>query len=233
MNPVARLKRIGIITGISREADCLAVHPADRRPLVRCSGASSVRARAHARDLIAKGCAALVSFGIAGGLRPGLAPGTVVVADRVIAPGGRAVETSRPWREGFVAACGAGGVVVAAVAGAERVVGQVAEKRALAAETGAAVVDMESHEVALAATQAGVPVLVVRVVADTAARRLPGWVATCIAADGSRRWGAVAAGIIGHPGDFPALLALGRDSEKAFSALRGVALGAGPLFGLP
>jgi adenosylhomocysteine nucleosidase len=228
------LTRIGVITGISREADCLSVFGADQRPTVQCSGASSNRALTQARALIAGGCGALVSFGIAGGLRPDLAPGTVVVADVVVTPDGRRLETSAPWRESLLTTCGAGaGLVVGVMAGAGQIVGGVAEKQALAARTGAAAVDMESHAVAEAGAEAGVPVMVIRAVADAAGRRLPAWVATCVAADGSRRWGAVAAGVIRHPWDFPALLALAADSEKALAALRRVAGRAGPLFGLP
>lgn len=227
------MRRLGVITGIAREADCLSVLPAERRPLARCSGASSTRALAHARALIAEGCHGLVSFGIAGGLHPDLAAGTVIVADRVIAPDGRAIQTSEPWRQGFVAACRGAGITIAAVAGSERIVGGVAEKRALAATTGAAAVDMESHAVAAAAAEAGVPVLVVRAVADTATRRLPEWVVTCVAADGSRRWGAVAAGVLRNPGDLGVLMALAGDSARAIEALRGVAGRAGPLFSLP
>lgn len=227
------MRRLGVITGIAREADCLSVLPADRRPLARCSGASSPRALAHARALIAEGCHGLVSFGIAGGLRHDLAPGTVIVADRVIMPDGHAMRTSEPWRQGFVAACGGAGIVIAAVAGSDRIVGAVEEKRALAAATGAAAVDMESHAVAAAAAEAGVPVLVVRAVADAATRRLPAWVAACVAADGSRRWGAVAAAVFRNPGDLGVMMALAGDSARAMAALRGVAGRAGPLFGLP
>lgn len=227
------MRRLGVITGFSREVDCLDRFPADRRPLVRCSGASSGRALTHARDLIASGCDALVSFGIAGGLRPDLGPGTVIVADSVIAMDGKHIDTSKPWRDGLLAACGGTGMMIAAVAGSDRIVGEVAEKQALAATTGAAAVDMESHAVAAAAADAGVPVLVVRAVADAATRRLPDWIAGCVAADGSRRWGAVAAAVLRNPGDLGALVALAGDSAKALAALRGVAGRAGPLFGLP
>lgn len=228
------MTRIGVITGITREADCLSVFVADRRPEVKCGGASSANALVHARSLVAGGCGALVSFGIAGGLRADLGTGTVVIADAVVAPDGRRLETSAPWREGLLAACGAdAGLVVAAVAGAERIVGGVGEKQALAAKTGAAAVDMESHAVVEVAAEAGVPALVIRAVADAATRRLPPWVATCVAADGARRWGAVAAGVVRHPWDIPVLLMLAADSEKALAALRRVAGRAGPLFGLP
>jgi len=226
------LRRLGVITGFSREADCLDAFPADLRPLVRCSGASSGRALTQARDLIASGCDALVSFGIAGGLRPDLEPGTVIIADSVIALDGQHIGTSKPWRDGLLAACGGTGMMVAAVAGSDRIVGEVAEKRALADGTGAAAVDMESHAVAAVAAEAGVPVLVVRAVADAATRRLPDWVAGCVAADGSRRWGAVATAVLRNPGDVGVLVALAGDSAKALKALRGVAGRAGPLFGL-
>ncbi len=227
------MRRLGVITGIAREANCLAVFAADQRPAVRCSGASSARAETQARELIAAGCDALLSFGIAGGLRPDLGPGAVVIADAVVMPDGRRLATSAPWCAALSAAVGDDVAVVAgAVAGSDRLVGEVAAKRALATKTGAAAVDMESHAVAMVAAEAGVPMLAVRAVADAAGRRLPRWLTTCVAADGSRRWGAIAAGIFRHPWDVPPLLSLSRDSDKALTALSRVAGRAGPLFGL-
>ena len=228
------LQPIGVITGLTREADCLAGFPAAGRPRVLCSGADPARAVTHARQLIGEGCRGLVSFGVAGGLVDGLVAGSLVVADAVVLPDGRRLVTAAAWRDGLLRALSAEAtVLVAAVAGSDRIVGTVRAKRALAAGTGAVAVDMESHGVAAAAQAAGVPFLVVRAISDAADARLPAWVAGCIGADGSRRWGAVVAGVVGNPRDIPALVRLAGGSNKALAGLRRVAGRAGPSFGFP
>ena len=228
-----RLHPIGVITGLIREADCLSSLPTDRRPRVRCSGADTARARDHARALIAEGCRGLLSFGIAGGLAGEIAAGGLVVADWVILPDGDRLPTALSWREGLLEALGGDpSALVGPVAGSDRIVGTPAAKRALAAGTGAVAVDMESHAVAVVAREAGVPFMVVRTVSDPAHSRIPDWTVRCVAADGTRRWGAIAAGVIGHPGDLSALVRLAGDSRKAIDCLRRVAGRAGPFFGL-
>ena len=226
MNP------LGVITGITREADCLTVFPAHERPLVRCSGASSDRAHAVARELIAEGCRGLLSFGTAGGLKPGLTPGTVIVADMVIEPGGGTYPTSAPWRERLRQALeDFGSVRVAPLAGSDSVVAQVAAKRALGEAASALGVDMESHAVAAAADGAGIPFLAVRAIADPLGRAIPDWVLSGITEEGSVDHGAVIAGLFRNPWDLPALIGLAGESAKAIRSLRRVARRAGPFFG--
>ena len=226
MNP------LGVITGITREADCLTVFPADERPLVRCSGAQSERAHAMACELIAEGCQALLSFGMAGGLKPGLTPGTVIVADKVIEPGGRTYPTSAPWRERLRQALeDVAAVRVAPLAGSDSMVDQVAAKRALGEAASALGVDMESHAVAAAAAGAGIPFLAVRAIAAPLGRAIPNWVLSAITEEGSVDHGAVIAGLLGNPWDLPALIGLAGESAKAIRSLRRVARRAGPLFG--
>lgn len=226
MNP------LGVITGITREADCLTVFPADERPLVRCSGASSDRAHAMARELIAEGCRALLSFGTAGGLKPDLIPGTVIIADKVIEPGGRTYPTSAPWCERLRQALENGDAVrVAPLAGSDSVAATVAAKRALGEAASALGVDMESHAVAAAADGAGIPFLAVRAIADPLGRAIPNWILSGITEEGSVDHGAVIAGLLGNPRDLPALIGLAGESAKAIRSLRRVARRAGPFFG--
>ena len=226
MNP------LGVITGITREADCLTVFPADERPLVRCSGASSDRAHAMARELIAEGCRALLSFGTAGGLKPDSIPGTVIVADKVIEPGGRTFATSAPWCERLRKALEDGDAIrVAPLAGSDSVAATVAAKRALGEDGSAIGVDMESHAVAAAADGAGIPFLAVRAIADPLGRAIPNWVLSGITEEGSVDHGAVIAGLLGNPWDLPALIGLAGESAKAIRSLRRVARRAGPFFG--
>lgn len=225
------MKRLGVITGLIREADCLGVIPADRRPLVRSSGARPARAYALSRELIGEGCQGLVSFGTAGGLKADLKPGTLVLADKVVRDDGKVFQASKPWLERMEKAVdGPGAVTGAAIAGSDTVVANPQAKRALAAKTSAVAVDMESHAVARAAEEAGVPFLVVRVVADSLERTLPEWILGTVGESGGTRYGAVLSGLARHPWDLPALVGLAGDNRKAMATLRRVAGLSGELF---
>ncbi|NQV84251.1 MAG: phosphorylase [Rhodospirillales bacterium] len=224
--------RLGIITGLAQEADCLDVLPVDDRPQTRISGARPDRAVEQSQDLIRGGCQALLSFGMAGGLRADLKPGAVMVASSVIAPDGRVFETSTPWLERVMESLGEE-ATTGAIAGSDTVVGTPAAKRELAEATSAALVDMESHAVAAVAEDAGIPFLVIRAVADPADRVLPGWLIGHITETGRPRYGAILAGLATHPWDLAGLLRLKGDSDRAFQSLRRVAGRLGPLFGLP
>ena len=212
--------RLGIVTGLPGETRAARGTAA----LIRCAGGSPGRARSHAGALAGSGAAGLVSFGVAGGLDPGLRPGTVVVATEIAAPGGGTLGIDRGWADRLAARLEpALGVVRAPVAGAPGPVADAAARAALAESSGAAAVDMESHEVALAAAQAGLPALAVRAIADPAGRGLPG---AALAALGVGRAGAFTE-ICRRPGDWPALARLAMDYRRALAALRGVVAAGG------
>jgi len=80
--------RIGIVTGVEREAACLRAPGVD----VRCSGANAAVAYELARALIKDGADCLLSVGLAGGLDPRLGPGAVIVANEVFAVAGETVD---------------------------------------------------------------------------------------------------------------------------------------------
>ena len=181
---------------------------------VLCADGSPARARAHAEALAGSGAAGLVSFGVAGGLDPGLRPGTVVVATEIAAPGGASLGIDREWAGRLAARLGpALAVVRAPVAGVPEPVGDAAARAALAEASGAAAVDMESREVALAAAEAGLPVLAVRAIADPAGRALP---ASALAAFGVARAGRAGAFVelCRRPGDWAALARLAMDYRR-------------------
>lgn len=207
------------------------VFPPARRPLVRCSAARTERAYNQSLELIAEGCQGLVSFGTAGGLTPSLEPGALVLADSVVRDDGKVFQASKPWLERMEKAVDSlGAVTGAAIAGSDTVVANPGAKRILAAKTSAIAVDMESHAVARAAEEAGVPFLVVRVVADPLGRTLPEWILGTVGESGGTRPGAVLSGLAQHPWDLPALVGLAGDNRKAMAALRRVAGRVGPLF---
>ena len=224
------MARLGVITGLVSELDCLADFAATDRPPARCAGVGAIAAREASRALMAEGCTALLSLGMAGGLDPALKAGAVVIADRIVTIDGRSFVTSEPWRNALVEACDS--VSVAPIAGSERAVTSVAAKQNLRRQTGAAVVDMESVAVAEVAAAAGLPLMALRAVADTARRVVPAWVLDGVGADGALRPLVVVAELLARPWALPVVAGLARDSRRARAGLRRVAVLSGPGFGL-
>ena len=224
----AAAARAGLVTGLADEARVLrralpraSASTADPDDAVRCAGADTARARAAARGLVEAGAAALVSFGVAGGLDPACRPGDLVLATEVVLPGGRRVATHAALRAGLLQEGHAAGLspLEGALLGSDIAVAARLEKRRLFAASGALAVDMESHAVAEVAVACGLPLLVVRAVADPAARALPRAVLGAVASDGRSRPGRVAARLCLTPWELPAVLRLAGDLKRALESL--------------
>src|SRR5690349_3558737 len=127
--PIGEMKRPGIVVGMGAEARIA------RRfgfPVATLGGAEA---------LLADGADGLISFGIAGGLAPGLKPGTLVVATEVVAEDGRrfpAMDVSATMIE----------AIRAPIFGSRMIVSRAEAKQELYHRTGAVAVDLESVEVA-------------------------------------------------------------------------------------
>ena len=231
------MTRIGIVAGMLAEAErasaATAAAPERQPPLVFVSGASSARAYQGARDLTRQGAEALLSFGLAGGLDPTLIAGDVVLASAVMLPEGMRVETDAAWRNGLARVLDGRGRAVAtgAIAGADHIIATQAEKAALRLRTGAVAVDMESHAVARAAREAGVPLMAIRVILDPAGRALPSAALSGIGPDGRTRTLPVICRLLMKPWEGPALAALLRANREALEALGSLAVDLGPAFG--
>ena len=207
-------RRLGIVTGLPAEAR-VAGGGANIR--VMCSDSAPARARAHAQTLAAWGANGLASFGVAGGLDPGLRPGTIVLATRIVGPGGEGLGIDEDWADRLAAVLPPElHAVRAPVAGADEPVADAAAKAALGSASGAAAVDMESHAVARSAS--GLPIIALRAIADTAARDLP---ASALALRGAAPVRALPE-LCRRPGDLPVLAALALDYRRALAALRRV-----------
>lgn len=204
----------------------------DPRLVAAISAGQPREAHRAAARLVAAGPRVLLSWGIAGGLAPTPCPGTLVLSDGVVGPGGRPfafdpslLATCRAALPG-VAVRGealpdaAGGMAGAQLlAGVDAVQFTPVAKMALRRRTGAVAVDMESHALAEAARGAGIPCIALRAVSDPAHRRLPMLAASALDADGRPALRAVLRGIARRPWDLPALIAAGRDSRAALAAL--------------
>jgi len=128
----------------------------------------------------------IAGFGLAGALVPGLEPGTLLTATRIVDESGAVL-----WEGEPLAVPGARAAVICA---AGRVVDDPAERRALAARTGADAVDMESGVLARSGRLAGV----VRAVSDSAARPV-GRLARASKEDGRTAWGVVGWAFLTEP----------------------------------
>lgn len=221
---------VGVIVGLASEArllrGCSGVRTA-------CSGASAARARALAAELLDGGCAALVSFGLAGGLDPRLSSGALCLPEAVLTPSGGRLAVGERWRARLARHRGGGDLQCALLLGSDRAVASPEEKAELFARTGAAAIDMESHVVAEVAAARRVPFLVIRAIADPAERRMPAWLAGVIGTDGRPVARRLVAGLAKNPGDLATMLRLGGDARRGLKALRRVAALAGPLLAFP
>ncbi|MEL6364268.1 MAG: nucleoside phosphorylase [Pseudomonadota bacterium] len=214
---------IGVVVGLKSEADAVRsamaelAEPDRNRIRIAISGADTARAEACARTFAEDGASALLSVGVSGGLEAGVGPGVILIGLSVVSAG-ETYEVSEVLLETIRAAAPA--LRHASLAGVDAVVTTADEKSALAARTGAAAVDMESHAVARVAAATGTPFAAIRAVADPADRALPPSTADAIASDGSVRVLSVLTKIAGRPQDLPALLKLGKDQEAALASLR-------------
>jgi hopanoid-associated phosphorylase len=216
--------RIGVVTGLRAEAAILKRDDV----MTVVAGGDPARVRQLAQELVGRGATALMSFGVAGGLAPGLARGSLIVADRVLSDGA-SHDTDAAWHRRLLTALpeARSGIVF----GSGRIVASAAAKAECHRATGAVAVDMESHLVAAVAARAGLPFAVLRAVADSAECDLP---AAAVAAFGGNgiAYRALILSLLRRPGQLPDLLRLGFDTRAALKSLLRGGAGLGPGLGL-
>jgi hopanoid-associated phosphorylase len=202
------------VTGLAAEAAIAA-----RAGLVPvCAGGAPERtAAALAKALETTASArplAIISFGLAGGLAPGVAAGALFAPDAVLAGAGR-YPVDPVWQRRLAETGAAGGTLY----GATRICGSAAEKAALFAASGALAVDLESAVVARAAGAAGLPFAVLRAIADPAERDLPQAALLPLRPDGRPDLGAVIGSLVRAPGQLPGLIGTAWQARQAFRSL--------------
>ncbi len=215
------MARIGIITGVLREAACLSALADDHQLMVRVAGADPRRATELAAELVTAGVDGLMSFGLCGGLDPNLEAGDIILPSKIIAAEGRSISCDADWTGHLQS--GLGPLVVNAegiIAHSAVIVAGPRRKAVLRATTGADAVDMESYAVAREAKRAGVPFAAIRAVSDTAETRLPEWTDEIVSTAGGTDGVRLLKNLARHPGDIGKLLTLGRGSTRALKMLR-------------
>ncbi len=184
---------------------------------VLSGGGDAVKLALDLEEAIAGEAAAIISFGIAGGLAPGLLPGTCLIARSVLTPEGEHYFADAAWARKLSLAVG--GAPIVDFAGVDLPVVEPAAKRALHVSTGAVAVDMESHIAARMAAKHNLPFVAFRVIADPAERQLPHAALVGMRRDGSVAIGAVLKSIASQPRQIPQLIRTALDARTAFSAL--------------
>ncbi len=192
------------------------------------SGMGANRARLAAQALLANGATALVSWGFAGGLLPGLPAGSLIVPQDVVAADQIVYPVDSVWHtrlcrqlQGYM------DFYKGPLAESPAMLASCGEKKKLFSRTGAIAVDMESASIAWFAKKAGVPFLAVRAITDPAEMAIPQSVQNCIDEFGRVRLPKVLQGVIKRPMDLPLLVGLGRNFRAARAALAKVAFQAG------
>jgi len=219
---------VGCVCAFLAEARTL--HPAPRagvtvrqgQRLVRLCGMGQGGASRAAAALAGEGVAGLVSWGTAGALAAGLAPGTLLLPAAVLDGSGGRIAADERWRQRLAAAAGlepgAGVLLSSAIP-----ITTPAEKQRLHAACGAMAADMESWAIASAAREAGIPFACVRVIADSAATAIPEAALAGVDRYGRLRAAPMARALLRRPGQLVGLARLGRDYARALARLRALA----------
>jgi adenosylhomocysteine nucleosidase len=229
---------IGVVAALPAEAHCLSGGGGRGGPeecvRVSLSGMGQARAYRAARCLAGQGVSALVSFGTAGALAPGLGAGDVVLGTAVLFDR-EIIEADRDWPSRLARKLdGRVRVGQGKILHAEAVLASPADKSRLFLSTAALAVDMETAGVARAAAEHGLPWLAIRAIVDAQGVSIPRLALDALSASGRPRLGNLLAGIARAPAGIPRLLRLGRDFHAARSALKtvvrlaGYGLGYGP-----
>jgi adenosylhomocysteine nucleosidase len=221
VSAIGRFRSVVTVTGLAFEA--------------RIAGgvtviSDGVRTGATLKAEIERGSRGVISFGIAGGLAPHLAPGQWVVASAIVSDRDRHV-TDPDWSERLLRALP--GAVHAMIAGNDAPVADPRAKRALYDRTGAIVVDMESHLAARIAAAHGLPFTACRVIVDPAHRNLPPAALLGLRPDGNPDVAAVLRSVMEQPSQLPDLMRLAFDATIARAALRRGRALLGPALGFP
>ncbi len=205
-----------VVTGLSREAACLG----GEGLIPLCSGADVGLLRAVLIERADAEFSAVVSFGLAGGLDPGLRPGDVVIGTRAVG-GLEHFDAHLVLRQVLMEGFAGAGVAAreGAVVGVDAAILTASGKAAFREQSGAIAVDMESHIAGAFAGRRGLPFAIVRAIGDPAARALPPLATKAIGPDGGVDVAGVLRELVREPAQLGDLIRAGLDARAAFATL--------------
>jgi adenosylhomocysteine nucleosidase len=221
--------KLGVLTGLACEVDCLPNQ--SNEMLIACAGARPYQAEHLSKRFIDQGCNALLSFGIAGALVPGVQVGDTVVSTGVINAKRDIFFADNSWLQRVIVLLEQelSSVHTGLVYGSDKIISTPQLKSEIYANSKAICVDMETHNMALVASRASIPFLAIRVISDDTRRSIPSVALGVIGENGKPLIGHVIGRLLRHPNQIPALMALSRDMETALVTLRCVPRILGPL----
>jgi adenosylhomocysteine nucleosidase len=187
-----------------------------------------------ARRLVEAGAHGLVSWGCAAALSPRMKSGDLCLPLQIVDEQTRHWPAAEAWHQRAQRALlDTGAVCTEPLVSAEGLAVSTADKRKLAAASGAVAVDMESAAVAAVASECDVPFIAVRAIADPADIALPGTIVRATDATGAVRRTTLLGGLLSHPGEIGAVVRLAWQFRAALRTLTRAAarMDAGMLLG--
>lgn len=202
----------GFLCGFKAEAELLK----DFKHVVHGDGGTDGARRALTRLPLSE-LTALVSFGVAGGLQPGLTPGSLLIPGEILLDG-RAIPVDRALAEELRTKLPQ--ALPGRMAAGSGLLATIEAKRALYKQTQALAVDLESGPLAEAAQAAGLPFVIIRAVADPSDRALPKAAQIPLTPAGTPNLPAILGSVLRSPSQIPGLIALGLEMNRAMASLR-------------
>jgi adenosylhomocysteine nucleosidase len=181
------------------------------------SGGREHHLHALLEEAIGSGVRGVISFGIAGGLRPGLKPGTIIIGTSVLHSSGRTYTADARWSDRLFEAIP--NAESGPIAGSGSIIARRDEKRAIYLGSGAFAADMESHVVAQTATDHRIPFAVLRVVADPATLSLPPAAVEGLNSDGTPNIPAVLRSLATRPSQLWDIIRIAGATRQAMNGL--------------
>lgn len=229
---------VGIVTALASEARALTRRslrvrtalPLDHGGALWLSGMGQEAARQGALALIDAGATALVSFGVAGGLAPGLRSGTLFCPSCVLDERSHDYQPDASWRSALIrrlATTNLPRVDEGTLLSLPSPLLSVAEKGAMRERHQALAVDMESAAIAAVAGDYRIPFIVLRAIVDEREDNVPAELQASIDAWGRPFAGRLLVTLLRHPSLLTHLPGLATRMNKATHALRAAANVAG------
>ncbi|WP_109124501.1 purine and other phosphorylase-like protein, family 1 [Dyella sp. C11] len=198
------------------------------------SGMGQDAARQGALSLIASGAVALASFGVAGGLAPGLRSGTLFCPSCVLDERGHDYAPDGAWRASLmhrIQAAKLPFVTEGSLLSLPHPLLDVGAKAAMRERHQSLAVDMESAAIASVAMEHGVPFIVLRAIVDERDDEVPAALQAGVDAWGRPLAGAMLLALLRRPSLLAQLPGLAVRMGKATRALHAAARAAGTELG--
>ncbi len=212
-----RLSGFTVVCGLQAEARLLRGLGVE----IEVTAGDAARGRAAAERAASEGADGLLSFGICGGLAPGLTSGTLLLPRAVKSEIGEVFPADEKLRADFAVALRQAGLAFTedALLGLDRMAMTRADKEALFYQSRADAVDTESIFVARAAKAAGIPFLVLRAISDPAETALPPATSVGLDEAGNPAILPVLLSLLKNPLQLPGLIRAAIGANRALKAL--------------